>query len=148
MGTKIYICLAVLVAFLAYLASQNPLLARHYFVMVTFGKFPGVQTYGPSCDDVPIQNPHLSTRYTKHRHCFNETGQLFWHDVNRNESATKEIINRAIQERCPVLVFRPFRDHQCLQRLKNLGEVDSNATTIRVKQNSDRLMDGCTEFPK
>ncbi len=138
---------AVVCAVIAIFVTNNQLWCRHWFVLVTFGQFPGLKTYGPSCDNAPFMPFEKSTRFSKHKHCFNETGGIYWYDANRNLTMTKQILLKAVEDHCPVLIARPFHDDKCFQRLEEFAAKNPDFN-VRQKDNVDELMDGLTLFPK
>ncbi len=136
-----------LCALVAILVALDPIFWRHWFVLLTFGQFPGLKTYGPSCDATSVPSLEKSARFTKHKHCFNETGGMFWYDAAHNESLTKEILLKAVEKHCPVLVSHPFKDDKCFERLESFAEQNSDFE-LRVRENFDDVMDNSKSFPE
>ncbi len=139
--------LALCFALVAILVALDPIFWRHWFVLVTFGKFPGLKTYGPSCDTTPIMSLEKSTRFSTHKHCFNETGGIYWYDAAHNETLSQQLLLAAVEKHCPILVYRPFKDDKCFERLQYLGDKYPDLD-VRVKTNVDELMDGLRLFPE
>jgi hypothetical protein len=138
---------AVVCALVAIIIANNALIIRHWLVLVTFGKFSPIKTYGRSCESTPILDIKKSTRFTTHRHCFNATGDFFWHDAKHNETTMKAILLQAVADHCPILIHRPFKDHKCYERLRRFGKSNPNLL-LRAKVNTDEFMDGGDVFPK
>lgn len=134
-----------LLSILAYIISQNSLILRHWLVLLTFGKIPGLKTYGSSCDSTPISNAP-STRLIKYKHCFDEAGELRTVDANHNETFMREVLMEAVKMRCPILISKPFADHKCYERLRDVASADKEMS-VRVKENIPILMNNQSWFP-
>lgn len=118
----------------AYFIAKNPLLARHYLTLISFGKYlPGFETYGDSCDTTPKYSKDVSTRFTKHKHCFDANGNIKTIDVHHNETLMKEVLLAHSNARCPVVIRKPFKDHKCFERLTELANKNPELN-VRVKE--------------
>jgi hypothetical protein len=137
------VIIAVVAGVVALIVSRNSLNLRHWAVLLTFGKFPGLKTYEATCDTTPV---YESNRFTKYKHCFDEEGKIFAVDANHNEAVMRETLLKAVKDRCPVLVYKPFNDHKCYERLHEVAVNDKNLQ-VRVKENIPLLMHNDSWFP-
>ena len=111
----------------------NPIMFRHFAVLITFGKIPGLKPLPHTC---PMKTIHERSR--KYDHCFSSEGKIFEHNANHNETQMRDILKKALKEKCAVLISKPFKDAKCYERLKEAAQDES--VKIRAKVNSPEIM--------
>ncbi len=108
---SVYAVFALLAALVAYLSINHPIMSRHFAVLLTFGKVPGLRTLSTECDSIPPVKRGSSSRFGKDARCFDAEGVPRIIDANHNVSIFEEELSRALKIKCPVIIKKVMKQN-------------------------------------